>query len=78
MREDLRIYNKVGYAYGTLTDVAYINDTEKGIEFLLAATVLVNENQTFNDNIYEFETKGIPFLAEIGRQLYAHELQQNQ
>lgn len=71
--ETLKIFNKVGYAYGTLTDVAYIVDTKNKIEFLLAATLLVNENQTFNDNVYEFEEKGIPFLAELGRQIYAHE-----
>ena len=75
MHDGLRIYNKVGYAYGTLTDVAYIKAEEEGVEFFLAATILVNENETFNDNLYEFESIGIPFLAEIGRQLYAHELQ---
>ena len=37
------------------------------INFFLTATILVNENKTFNDNIYEFETKGIPFLASLGR-----------
>ena len=26
MTDQIRIYNKVGYAYGTLTDVAYIHD----------------------------------------------------
>ena len=75
MHDGLRIYNKVGYAYGTLTDVAYIKAEEEGVEFFLAATILVNENETFNDNLYEFESIGIPFLAEIGRQLYAYELQ---
>ena len=72
--ETLKIYNKVGYAYGTLTDVAYIVDKSNGIEFLLAATLLVNENMTFNDNTYEFEAKGIPFLAELGRQIYQYEM----
>ena len=37
------------------------------IDFFLTATILVNENKIFNDNIYEFETKGIPFLASLGR-----------
>lgn len=70
MTEQVRIYNKVGYAYGTLTDIAYIEDKAHKIGFFLAGTILVNKNQTFNDNTYEFEEKGIPFLAEIGRQLY--------
>jgi len=67
MTDAIRIHNKVGYAYGTLTDVAYITDRESGVEFLLSATILVNENQIFNDNQYEYEEKGIPFLAELGR-----------
>ena len=67
MTNEIRIYNKVGLAYGTLTDVAYITDRESGVEFLLSATILVNENQIFNDNQYEYEEKGIPFLAELGR-----------
>ena len=70
MGNDIRIYNKVGYAYGTLTDVAYIRNREKDIEFFLTATLLVNNNQIFNDDVYEFETVGIPFLAELGRGVY--------
>ena len=70
MNNQLRIYNKVGYAYGTLTDIAYIEDKAKKTAFFLAGTILVNENEIFNDNTYEFEEKGIPFLAEVGRQLY--------
>lgn len=73
MTDTVRIYNKVGYAYGTLTDVAYVQDTERGIEFMLAATVLVNDNQIFNDDVYAFESKGIPFLAALGREVYAYE-----
>ncbi|MFM1808477.1 MAG: hypothetical protein RLZZ242_1202 [Bacteroidota bacterium] len=67
MTDAIRIHNKVGYAYGTLTDVAYITDREGRVEFLLSATILVNENQIFNDNQYEYEEKGISFLAELGR-----------
>ena len=67
MNNGLRSYNKVGYAYGTLTDVAYIQDRRNDIEFFLTSTILVNENKIFNDNIYEFENKGIPFLASLGR-----------
>tara|TARA_B110000285_G_scaffold233927_1_gene309202 strand:+ start:1921 stop:3006 length:1086 start_codon:yes stop_codon:yes gene_type:complete len=67
MNNGLRSYNKVGYAYGTLTDVAYIQDRRNDLEFFLTATVLVNENRIFNDDVYEFESKGIPFLAALGR-----------
>ena len=67
MTPEIRIYNKVGYAYGTLTDVAYIIDKKSNVEFFLTATILVNENMVFNDDVYEFEEAGIPFLAAIGR-----------
>lgn len=69
MPSHIEIYNKVGYAYGTLTDCAYIVDKNTGKEFLITATLLVNENKIFNDDNYEYETIGIPFLAELGRQL---------
>ena len=72
--ENIKIYNKVGYAYGTLTDCAYIKDTQNNIEFLLTATILVNKNGIFNDDTYEFDSVGIPFLAQLGRELYQHEL----
>ena len=64
--DQIRIYNKVGYAYGTLTDVAYIHDKTNDLKFFLTATVLVNENEIFNDDTYEFESLGIPFLAKLG------------
>ena len=69
MTPEIRIFNKVGLAYGTLTDVAYIRDKNTGLEFFLTATVLVNENQIFNDDIYEYEELGIPFLAALGREI---------
>ncbi len=70
----IRIYNKVGFAYGTLTDIAYIKDTKNDIDFMLSATILVNKNGVFNDNEYEYEEIGIPFLAELGREIYRLEL----
>jgi beta-lactamase class A len=68
--DSIKIYNKVGDAYGTLTDCAYIVNTEKNIEFMVSATLLVNKDGIFNDNIYEYDEVGFPFLAELGRQLY--------
>jgi len=73
----VNIYNKVGYAYGTLTETAYIQDKSHHVEFILSATILVNKNQIFNDNVYEYDAIGIPFFAELGRTIYAHILEQN-
>lgn len=72
--KNIKIYNKVGFAYGTLTDCAYVSDTKNDVEFLLTATILVNKNGIFNDDTYAYDEVGIPFLAELGRQLYAYDL----
>jgi hypothetical protein len=68
--ENIRIFNKIGSAYGFLTDAAYIVDYEEGIEFILAATVYTNANETFNDGNYEYETIGFRFLRNLGRAIY--------
>ncbi len=75
MPEHIKIYNKVGYAYGTLTDCAYIKDTKNNIDFMVTATILVNSDGIFNDDAYEYDEIGIPFLAQLGRELYQYELQ---
>ncbi len=72
--EHIKIYNKVGYAYGTLTDCAYIQDIKNNIEFMVTATILVNKDGIFNDNVYEYDQIGVPFLAQLGRELYQYEL----
>ncbi len=72
--DHIKIYNKVGWAYGTLTDCSYIKDIKNNIDFFLTATVLVNENQIFNDGEYEYESKGLPFLSALGKTIYNYEL----
>lgn len=72
--DHIRIFNKVGNAYGYLTDAAYIVDFKNGVEFLLAATIHINENQIFNDGVYEYGQIGYPFLSNLGRAVYEHEL----
>ncbi|SFF20934.1 serine hydrolase [Thermoflexibacter ruber] len=72
--EKIRIFNKVGNAYGYLIDTAYIVDFENQIEFMLSAVIHVNENQIFNDGVYEYDGIGYPFLANLGRVIYEHEL----
>jgi beta-lactamase class A len=72
--EHIQIYNKVGYAYGTLTDCAYIKDNKNNVDFMLTATILVNKDEIFNDDNYEYDEVGIPFLAQLGREVYNFEL----
>jgi hypothetical protein len=70
----LRVFNKVGWAYGFLTDVSYILDTLNHVDFMLAATVYVNSDGVVNDSKYDEETVGLPFLNHIGSVFYQHEL----
>ena len=69
-----RIYNKIGLAYGYTTDVAYIVDFEKNIEFMLAATIHTNKNRIYNDGEYEYEETAYPFMRDLGLLIYDHEL----
>ncbi len=74
MPDYIRIYNKVGWAYGFLTESAYIRDTKNNVDFLLSATIEANTDGIFNDDRYDTEEIGIPFLAELGRIIYRYEL----
>lgn len=71
--KNIKIYNKIGCAYGYLIDNAYIVDENKGIEFLLTSVIYSNENEVFNDGKYEYYKVGMPFLANLGREIYKYE-----
>lgn len=71
----LRVFNKVGWAYGFLTDVSYVADFENQIEFMLSATVYVNEDEILNDGKYEYEEVGHPFLYQLGQSIYRYEIE---
>ena len=72
---DIRVFNKVGWAYGFLTDVSYIVDFKNHIEFMLTATVYANEDGILNDDVYEYETIALPFLYRVGKDIYQYDLQ---
>lgn len=72
--ENIRIFNKVGDAYGQLTDVAYVVDFEKNIEFMVSATIYCNQDEILNDDKYDYDSIGYPFLKNLGKILYDHEL----
>jgi hypothetical protein len=71
---NIRIFNKVGDAYGFLLDNAYIVDFEKGIEFMLTTVLLCNNDGIFNDDKYDYDTVGFPFMKNLGQLIYQHEL----
>ena len=70
----IRVFNKVGWAYGFMTDVSYVIDTKNNIDYMLSATIYVNSDGVVNDSKYDEETVGFPFFDKIGRAIYAYEL----
>lgn len=74
MPEQVRVFNKVGWSYGFLTDVSYIDDFKNHAEFMLAATLYVNSDEILNDGKYEYNNIGYPFLYALGQTIYQFEL----
>ena len=65
-KERLRIYNKVGRAYGFSVENSYVVDVKTGRSYFLAATLYTNENGVVGDDDYEYETVSDAFLADLG------------
>ncbi len=70
----IRVFNKVGWAYGFLTDVSYVMDSKNNIDYMLSATVYVNSDGIINDSKYDEESMGFPFLSALGKAVYEYEL----
>ena len=68
--EQIRVYNKIGQAYGTSIDNGLIKNYQDNIEFILTATIYTNKNKVINDNLYEYDDIAIPFLAKLSRGIY--------
>ncbi|OYW81312.1 MAG: hypothetical protein B7Z27_02260 [Sphingobacteriia bacterium 32-37-4] len=72
---NVKIYNKVGDAYGFVLDIAYITDPVNNIEFMLSAVISCNTDGIYNDDQYEYDTLGFPFMRDLGIAIYQQELQ---
>lgn len=70
----IKVFNKTGWSYGFLTDIAYIADFKNKVEFMLSGTIYVNRDGILNDDKYEYEESGYPFFKEVGNIIYEHEL----
>ena len=77
MPSNIRVFNKVGWAYGFLTDVSYVLDKVSNIDYMLSATVYVNSDGVVNDSKYDEQTVGFPFLNAIGKAIYQYDLNRN-
>jgi hypothetical protein len=74
MPPHVRVFNKVGWSYGFLTDVSYVADFKNKIEYMLTATVYVNSDEILNDGNYDYDDIGYPFLYQLGQTIYNCEL----
>jgi hypothetical protein len=70
----IRIFSKSGQAYGFLTDITYITDTKNNIEFFVSATIHCNSDGIYNDDHYDYDSIGFPFMKLIGEILYKYEM----
>jgi len=74
MPDGVRVFNKVGWAYGFLIDVSYVADFRNNIEFMLSAVVYVNSDGVLNDDKYDYDSVGWPFMYQLGQAIYKYEL----
>ena len=72
--KSIRIFNKEGDAYGFLTDVSYFADFDRHIEYMLSCTIYCNSKEVLNDDDYDYQTVGLPFMKQLGRLIYDFEL----
>jgi beta-lactamase class A len=75
--KSIRIFNKEGDAYGFLTDVSYFTDFDKHIEFMLSATLYCNNDGVLNDDQYDYDTIGLPFMKQLGQVIYEYEVKRS-
>ncbi len=70
----LKVFNKVGDAYGYLLDIAYFKDDANGVEFMLSAVIYCNSDGILNDSRYDYDTIGFPFMKNLGKLIYDEEV----
>src|SRR6187455_3060161 len=73
-KNGIRIFNKVGDAYGFLIDAAYVADFDNNVEFMLSAVIHCNSDGIFNDDKYDYDEVGFPFMKNLGQVIYDLEL----
>ncbi len=74
MPDNIRIFNKVGQAYGFMTDCSYVVDTLNKIEFFLSCAMYLNADGILNDGVYEYDQIGYPFFKNLFNTIYEQEL----
>lgn len=63
-------FNKSAMAYGTLGDCSYLYDKDSGAEFFLSIFMYVNKDGILNDDKYDYNAIGLPFMKRLGEVIY--------
>ena len=64
--EHVRIYEKIGRAYGFSVENAYVEDARTGRGFFLAIVLYTNPDGVLNDDQYAYAELADPFLDGVG------------
>ena len=64
--ESLRVYAKLGRAYGFSIENDYIEDERTGRGFFLTAVLFTNPDGVMGNDAYDYEGLADPFFAELG------------
>lgn len=73
----LRIYNKVGIAYGFICDVSFVDDPANDVQYFISAAMLAKKDNVMDNGKYNYNDLGIAVLRKIGAMIYAYERSQN-
>lgn len=69
----IRIFNKPGDAYGFMIDAAYLVNFNNNTDCIISAVIHCNSDGVYNDDHYDYETVGLPFMKALGRLIMAYE-----
>ena len=71
---NIRIFNKIGDAYGFLLDIAFVVDFKSKTEYFLSAVIYCNTDGILNDDKYDYKTIGLPFMKKLGQLIHDVEI----
>lgn len=65
-RDEWRVLNKVGRAYGFSLDTGVIEHLPSGSRRVISATIYTNDSDELNTDRYDYTRDADPFLADLG------------
>jgi hypothetical protein len=65
--DGFRMWNKIGWAYGFMTDTACVHDLTLDSWYSITATMHVNPGGVIGREDYEYEERARPFFAGLAR-----------